>query len=128
MYSASSWRKPGPITPTACCCATLGPRSHSASNSVVMGPGLRQDDAVGPTGRAVHPSRLGEDAAPQDDGSPEIPSKHWPSRPAGLLAPFLQDLRDRAVRLQLRQRGVDLAEQFGVALADADRDGAHGDG
>ncbi|GCC44951.1 hypothetical protein chiPu_0029168 [Chiloscyllium punctatum] len=43
----SCWRKPGPIIPNVCCCATPGPRSRSSPNVVVMGPGLRQDDTVG---------------------------------------------------------------------------------
>jgi hypothetical protein len=41
---ASSWRKPGPITPNLDCCATPWRRSRSSPNAVVMGPGFRQDD------------------------------------------------------------------------------------
>src|SRR5947209_1532513 len=41
-----------------------------------------------------------------------------------LQAPFIEDLLDGAVGLQLRERGVDLAEQRGLALAHADADRA----
>src|SRR5581483_2545965 len=41
-------------------------------------------------------------------------------------APFVENFRDRAVRLQLGERGVDLAQQLLIALAYADRDGADG--
>src|SRR3954447_13618892 len=43
-----------------------------------------------------------------------------------LQAPFIEDLVDGAVGLELGQRGVDLAEQRGLALADADADRADG--
>src|SRR3954454_23560383 len=44
-----------------------------------------------------------------------------------LQAPFIEDLLDGAVGLQLGERGVDLAEQRGLALAHADADRADGD-
>src|SRR6266481_9343869 len=43
-----------------------------------------------------------------------------------LQAPFVENLVEDAVRLQLGERGVDLAEQLGIALADSDRDRADG--
>src|SRR5260370_6333695 len=43
-----------------------------------------------------------------------------------LQAPFIEDLVEGAVRLQLGERGVDLAEQLAIALADSDRDRADG--
>src|SRR6476660_3248131 len=45
-----------------------------------------------------------------------------------LLAPFFEDLVDGAVGLQLGKRGVDLAEQRALPLAQADADRADGDG
>src|SRR6478735_6890418 len=46
----------------------------------------------------------------------------------GLLPPFLENLGNGAACLQLGERGVDLRQQFSIALAHADRDGANGDG
>src|SRR6478609_845099 len=40
----------------------------------------------------------------------------------GLLSPFLENFGDGAACLQLGERGVDLGQQLGVALADADRE------
>src|SRR5690349_694043 len=47
---------------------------------------------------------------------------------SALQTPFVEDLVHRAVRLQLRQGGIDLAEQLGLALAHADADRADRDG
>ena len=46
-HSVSSWRKPGPITPSISRCPTLERRSRSQSNAVVMGPCFRRDDDCG---------------------------------------------------------------------------------
>src|SRR5947208_10795808 len=46
----------------------------------------------------------------------------------GLLSPFLENFDDGAVCLELGERGVDLAQQLNVGLADSDRDSANGDG
>src|SRR3954469_15871830 len=45
-----------------------------------------------------------------------------------LQTPFIKDLVDGAIGLQLGERGIDLAEQRGFALAHADADRADGDG
>jgi len=42
LSSASSWRKPGPITPNVSRCAALGPRSRSSPKAVAVGPGFRR--------------------------------------------------------------------------------------
>src|SRR5882757_4556877 len=43
-----------------------------------------------------------------------------------LQAPFVENLVDGAVGLEPGERGVDLAQQFGIALADSDCDRADG--
>ena len=70
-------------------------------------------------------SRIGKNSTaslPETSASAQISASHRALgiRRLGLQAPFLEDLVDGAVGLELGERGVDLAEQLGVALADAD--------
>jgi len=73
--STSSWRKPGPITPSISRCPALDPRSRSQSNAVVMNPGFRRDDA----GRR-------RPASPRHPTNPYICGTRQPAPPAAFPA------------------------------------------
>src|SRR5580700_3714493 len=73
-------------------------------------------------------SRIGRNSAASCKNF-SIDSNHAlpPDRASGALRlepPFVENLVDFAIRPELGERGVDLAEQLRIALADADGDGA----
>src|SRR6266702_4323691 len=66
---------------------------------------------------ALHPAR-----SKLNHGKPMTVSPGHMSGGLRLESPFVENLVDGAIRLELGERGVDLLEQFGIGLADADAD------
>src|SRR5579872_5825216 len=115
------------IRPALIALATRKPETRIKAQTMPRMVESTSEPSVTTTVRPTPCRRIGKNSVASDKNFCIGQAERSKLSPAlGAEAPFVEDFCKRAVRLQLGERGVDLAQQLLIALAYADRDGADG--